>query len=109
MYLAKMHGTLPMDLMFTAESHGLHTRLIRGSMDDIRSELRAGRPVLAMLNLGFSILPMDHYVVMTGFDEDRKGFYVHSANHENQFIPDKKFRRAWGKTDYWTMLMQPEK
>jgi ABC-type bacteriocin/lantibiotic exporter with double-glycine peptidase domain len=104
MYQAKLHGTLPMDLMLAAESHGLKTELVRGDVSQLQSELRAGRPVLAMLNFGFSFMPMDHYVVVTGFDENRRGFFVHSAGKENQFLSYKKFRQAWEKTDYWTML-----
>src|SRR5437879_4111696 len=99
-----MHGTLPMDLMLTAEAHGLKTQLIRGDLTTLQSELLAGRPVLTMLNLGFSIVPMDHYVVVTGFDENQKGFYIHSAGRPNQFISFKTFCRQWAKTDYWTML-----
>jgi ABC-type bacteriocin/lantibiotic exporter with double-glycine peptidase domain len=104
MYLAKLHGTLPMDLMLTAESHGLKTEMIRGNMASLQSELEAGRPVLAMLNLGFSVVPVEHYVVVTGFNDEKKGLYMHSAGKENQFIPYKKFLREWEKTDDWAML-----
>lgn len=107
MYVAKLHGTLPMDLVLTAQSHGLKTKMINGDLPSLRSELEAGRPVLAMLNLGFSTVPVDHYVIVTGYDDEKKGLYMHSAGKENQFISNAKFLRQWGKADNWAMLSQP--
>jgi len=106
MYLAKLHGTLPMDLVLTAKNHGLKTEMVRGDLDILRSELSAGRPVLAMLNTGFSAVPVDHYVIVTGLDDRRGGVIMHSAGKQNQYMSNKKFLKQWEKTDYWTLLMR---
>src|SRR5207247_2100689 len=58
MYLAKLHGTLPMDLMLTARAHGLKAEMVQGNLEMLRAELEAGRPVLVMLNTGFSMVPV---------------------------------------------------
>jgi ABC-type bacteriocin/lantibiotic exporter with double-glycine peptidase domain len=107
MYTAKLHGTLPMDLVLTAEAHGLKTKMVRGTLETLQSELRAGRPVLVMLNTGLSIVPIDHFVIVTGLDGERQGVLAHSSGTPNRFISYKKFLRLWEKTDYWTMLSQP--
>ncbi len=107
MYLAKLKGTLPMDLVLTAESHGLKTKMTRGDLSILRAEIQAGRPILAMLNIGFLVVPVNHYVIVTGFDDQRQGLYMHSAGKENQFIPYKKFLRAWRKADDWALLARP--
>ena len=104
MYVAKLHGTLPMDLLITAQNHGLKADMVRGDLNTLRAELNAGRPVIAMLNLGFLILPVDHYVVVTGFDDERKGLFAHSGGTENEFMYYKQFLRQWEKTDDWTLL-----
>jgi ABC-type bacteriocin/lantibiotic exporter with double-glycine peptidase domain len=106
MYIAKLHGTLPMDVALAAEAHGLKIEMVRGDLSVLQTELRSGRPVIAMVNLGFSALPVDHYVVVTGIDEERKGVYMHSAGVENKFVPYKKFMGSWKKTDYWALLAQ---
>ncbi len=93
-----------MDLVLTAESYGLKTEMIRGDLASLQSELKSGRPVLAMLNLGFALVPVDHYVIVTGFDDEKQGLYMHSAGKENQFISYKKFQREWEKADNWAML-----
>ena len=104
MYLKKLHGTLPMDLVLTAKTHGLQTEMVRGDLDTLRTELKAGRPVVVMLNNGFSAVPVDHFVIVTGVDDEKKGVLAHSAGKANQFIPFKKFMKVWEKTDYWTLL-----
>src|SRR5690349_14995906 len=58
MYVKKLRGTLPMDLMLTAKEHGLKTEMVRGNLDTLRTELQAGRPVVVMLNSGLAIAPV---------------------------------------------------
>ena len=103
MYIAKLHGTLPMDLAHTAETHGLKVTMVRGDLAMLRAELEAGRPVLAMLNRGYSIMPVDHYIIVTGLDDNRKGFYAHSGGKADQFISSKKLLTQWEKTDFWAL------
>jgi ABC-type bacteriocin/lantibiotic exporter with double-glycine peptidase domain len=106
MYSAKLKGTLPMDLVAAAKQHGLNTQMVAGQIPQIQEELRQGRPVLAMLNRGYDIMPIGHYVLVTGFDDARKGFYAHSGGKANEFIPYKKFENQWKKSDYWALFAQ---
>src|SRR5690242_10844890 len=39
MYVAKLHGTLPMDLLTTAQSHGLKSEMARGTLAGVQAEL----------------------------------------------------------------------
>src|SRR5437773_10016810 len=39
MYMARLHGTLPMDLFLTARSHGLKAEMVRGDLEKLHSEL----------------------------------------------------------------------
>ena len=107
MYVAKLHGTLPMDLVLTAQAHGLKADMIRGNLEALHSEVSAGRPVIVMLNQGLAIVPIDHYIVVTGFDEARQGLYAHSGGKANNFFPYKTFLKQWEKSDYWTMVARP--
>jgi ABC-type bacteriocin/lantibiotic exporter with double-glycine peptidase domain len=106
MYVAKLKGTLPMDLIMAAEQRGLKVTMVAGKIEQIQEELKAGRPVLAMLDMGYALAPVHHYVVITGFDEVRGGFYVHSAGKANRFMSYEVFDKKWKRTDYWAMLSQ---
>jgi ABC-type bacteriocin/lantibiotic exporter with double-glycine peptidase domain len=103
MYEAKLHGTLPMDLVYAAKTHGLTAETVRGNLQFIQSEIQAGRPVLVVINRGYTILPVNHFMIITGFDDGRKGLIVHSGKRANQFMSYRKFLKQWEKTDYWAM------
>ena len=69
--------------------------------------MEAGRPLVALLDLGFAIFPQGHYVVVTGYDDERQGVYVHSSLEKDVFIPYERFLRGWDKTGRWTLLVMP--
>lgn len=93
-----------MDLLSTAQTYGLTVDMVRGNDDRLHAELRAGRPVIVMLDLGMLGMPVDHFIVLTGFDDNRKGYFAHTGNYKNRFIPYAAFLRQWEKTDYWTLV-----
>jgi tetratricopeptide (TPR) repeat protein len=107
MYSRKWHGTLPIDLALAAQSHGMAIEMARGTIERVRDELRFGRPVIAMLNRGFMITPIDHYVVITGLDDQNQTFIVHSAGSKNRRISYASFLRQWKRTDCWALYLQP--
>lgn len=106
-YLPRLRGTLPIDLLLAAQARGLMAGFYSGSLDDVRDELAAGHPLVAFLNLGYPIFPQGHYVVITGFDDQRQGLYVHSGVEQDVFLPYERFLRSWEKTGRWTLLILP--
>jgi hypothetical protein len=103
-YLAKLKGSLPFDLLIAAQKR-LPARMVNEGLDSLKAELRAGRPIVAYLNRGWEFAPVGHYVAVVGFDEGRKGVYAHSALKEASFIPYRKFLNDWKKTDYWAIYV----
>jgi len=106
-YLPRLGGTLPIDLLLTAQAHGLRAEFYSSSLDNIRAELKAGHPLVAFLNLGYTVFPRGHYVVITGFDDERQGVYVHSGLGRDVFLPYAQFLRSWEKMGRWTLLVLP--
>ncbi len=106
-YTARLKGSLPVDLLLAAQNAGFKAHLYDGSLPDMRAELVAGHPLIAFLNRGTSLLPVGHYVVITGFDEKRQGVYLHSGSRQNDFVPYKRFSKDWNKTDRSTLLILP--
>jgi ABC-type bacteriocin/lantibiotic exporter with double-glycine peptidase domain len=104
MYDAKLKGSLPMDLVKAARDNGLSAEMVEGTPELIKSQVEAGRPVLVMLNMGLSALPIGHYVVVTGWDDKKKGFYAHSGGQADQFIAYKKFQKMQKTVDHWAMV-----
>lgn len=106
-YLPRLGGTLPIDLLLAAQAHGLQGEFYGGSLDNVRTELKARHPLVAFLNLGYTIFPRGHYVVITGFDDERQGVYVHSGLERDTFLPYAEFLPSWEKTGRWTLLVLP--
>jgi hypothetical protein len=106
-YLPRLKGTLPLDLLLAAQERGLNAEIYQGSLDNLKVELEAGHPLVALLDLGFAIFPQGHYVVVTGYDDQRQGVYVHSSLEPDVFIPYERFLRSWEKTGRWTLLVEP--
>ena len=106
-YLAHLKGSLPMDLLLAAQNHGFRAHLYNGSIDDLKSELRKGHPLVAFINRGFDFFPIGHYVVIGGYDEERQGLYIHSGLAKNQFVRYRHFLKNWDKTQRSTLLVLP--
>jgi ABC-type bacteriocin/lantibiotic exporter with double-glycine peptidase domain len=106
-YVPKLRGTLPMDLAGAVRVRGLQAKTYAGSLDNLKAEVAAGHPVVAFLNLGTKLIPQGHYVVVTGFDEQREGLYVHSGLDPNTFISYNRFLKSWERTGRWSLLVLP--
>jgi ABC-type bacteriocin/lantibiotic exporter with double-glycine peptidase domain len=107
-YSSRLRGSLPIDLLLAAQAHGLVAESYKGSLDNVRSELEAGHPLVAFLNLGYEFFPQGHYVVITGYDDQRQGVYVHSGLERDEFLSYDSFLRAWEKTGRWTLRIVPQ-
>lgn len=106
-YLPRLKGTLPMDMVAAAEGHGLKADGLNVSWDAVRSELAAGRPVLVYLDHGFRFYPIGHYAVLIGFDDARGGVFMHSGKNENEFVRYRTFMKQWNRTDRWALMVTP--
>jgi ABC-type bacteriocin/lantibiotic exporter with double-glycine peptidase domain len=107
-YLPQLRGTLPIDMFLAAQAFGMKVESYNGSIDNIRSQLDHGHPLVAFLNLGYKFFPQGHYVVITGYDDRRQGVYIHSGLEENKFVRYDRFLRDWEKTGRWTLLVIPK-
>lgn len=107
-YLPGIKGTLNIDLVFYARSKGLSAEAYHGDMADLKRQVAQGRPLLLFLNLGLKIFPVGHYIVVTGFNDRDNIIFAHSGVERDKPIPYSEFMRAWGKGDFWTLLVRPK-
>lgn len=105
LYLAKLGGALPMDLLIAARAHGMAAEMPDGGLERLKRDLDAGRPVIAFVNLGWSFLPIGHFLVVTGYDDERRGVYAHSGLKKDAFLPYGRFLRQWERTGRWSLVV----
>jgi len=107
-YRAHLKGSLTIDLMLAAESRGLSAEMANGSLVRVKKELDAGHPVIAFVNAGYSLYPVGHYLVITGYDDRIKCIFAHSGMTRDQRISYRKFDKQWEKTQRWALLILPQ-
>ncbi|MCL5022645.1 MAG: C39 family peptidase [Nitrospirae bacterium] len=102
-YSRSAGGTLNIDMLLYARAQGLEASQYSGGWDDLRKRIDAGQPLIVLVDYGFSVLQVNHFMVVLGYNEN--GVVANSGRHEKKFIPLEDFMKAWEKTKYWTLLV----
>ena len=64
-------------------------------------EIRAGRPVLVLQNLGIAASPRWHYSVVVGIDGPGDQVILRSGTEPRRLTPINLFLRTWARGDFW--------
>jgi len=97
-------GTVTIDMILYARKKGFYAEQFRGSMEKVRDSVNSGYPLIVLVDFGFSVVQVNHFMVLNGYTED--GVVVHSGKTANKFLREKDFITAWEKTGYWTLLIR---
>jgi tetratricopeptide (TPR) repeat protein len=107
-YVPGLGGSLPMDLRPALEKRGMTAVVASANFDVIKEELRQSRPVIAYMNFGTKRRPIGHFLIVVGYDENRRGLYVHSGSAKDKFSSYRRFDRGWKDTDRWLLIAKPD-
>ncbi len=107
-YRPGMKGTLSLDLWQYAKAQDLQASVRQGSWEFLETQVSRERPIIAFLNLGFRQVPLGHFLVVVGVDPEDKSVIAYSGVEKNQRIPFDRFKEAWEKTNYWSLLIEPQ-
>ncbi|OGW38703.1 MAG: hypothetical protein A2Y97_11115 [Nitrospirae bacterium RBG_13_39_12] len=97
-------GTLNIDMVLYAQSKGLNAKQYKGSMEDIRKNIDYGYPVIVLVDYGFSLYHVNHFMVIVGYSES--GVIANSGKDEGKFIYEEDFITVWDKTNFWMLLIK---
>jgi ABC-type bacteriocin/lantibiotic exporter with double-glycine peptidase domain len=104
-YLPRHFGTLSMDLLLYSKAKGLDTRVVEGNLNLLKSEVDQKHPIVVFLNLGLKIFPKGHFITVIGYNDLDQTIIAHSGQDAERSIPYAQFLQAWGKTGFWTLLV----
>lgn len=104
-YTEKLGGALMTDLENYARSLGCRTHLAQGTSEDLIDALGKGRPVVALVDLGFWVFSRPHYVVVTGWGPG--GVRAHTGTEADKVFPKEEFERIWRKRGSVYLLVLP--
>jgi ABC-type bacteriocin/lantibiotic exporter with double-glycine peptidase domain len=107
-YLPKLSGTLPMDMENFMRDEGFETFSAAGTLEEIKSNIRTGRPVICLLDRGFGIYRQPHYVTVLGFDDVYAILIVHDGLKANRVISYDTFEKEWSRAGHWMLAVRPQ-
>ncbi|MFQ5735993.1 MAG: C39 family peptidase [Thermodesulfobacteriota bacterium] len=107
-YVERLKGTLPMDMLIYAREQGFDASYYNGGMDDLKEKVFAGFPLILFLNLGLRSVPVGHYVVVVGYSDPLASVLVHSGLKGEGVMGYAELERAWSKTGHSTLLIRPK-
>ena len=107
-YLPGREGSLQQELLAAARRRGRLAYVLPADADALLAELRAGRPVLVLQNLGVDAYPIWHYAVVIGFDAKRNEVILRSGRQERLAMSWPRFEGSWRRGGNWAMtVLQP--
>ena len=107
LYLPSLGGALNLDLEFYARRRGLQARAFAGSLDAVKAVLARDRPLVVFQDLGVAGLPVPHFAVLLGYDDEAGVVILHSGTTAYRVVPYAEFERTWSARGRWTLLITP--
>lgn len=104
-YLPQRKGSLQAELLVATRRHGRVPTVLPPTLAPLLAELRAGRPVLVLQNLGLQRWPAWHYAVLVGFDPVRETFLLRSGDQPRREMAARNFLASWARADRWAMVV----
>ena len=108
-YLPGKKGSLRVELVAGARSHGMLVYELDGTLENLLLEVAAGNPVLVMQNLGFNWWPQWHFAVVIGFDPEERHIILHTDTRERHEQSLTVFNKTWSRAERWSaVVMKPD-
>ena len=104
-YLPARQGSLQLELIAATRRHGRLPYVIEPLISVLLEELRAGRPVLLLQNLGLRSHPVWHYAVAVGYRPDADEIILRSGTTRRKLVDASRFMRTWENAGAWGLLV----
>jgi len=104
-YIPDREGSLQIELLAATRGYKRIPYLIDPEITALLGELRVGRPVLVLQNLGTRLAPVWHYAVVVGYQPDEKRIILRSGDQERHLVSAARFIRSWQRAGYWGIVV----
>lgn len=107
-YIPDLQGSLQTEMVAAARERGRLAYVIAPELPALLAELRAGRPVLVLENLGWDFYPTWHYAVVIGYRPEADQLVLHSGTEARKAVDADDFLDDWSKAERWgVVLLRP--
>jgi ABC-type bacteriocin/lantibiotic exporter with double-glycine peptidase domain len=95
------------ELKELATAYGFSAYSFSGKPDELREQLRSGRPVIVALHAS-GLLKLNHFVLVVGWDSSSREWIVQDpAGRAYQRYAAADFDQRWRKLGNWALLVVP--
>lgn len=105
LWIPQLEGSLQAEMIAAARSYGRVPYVIAPGMAALLAELRAQRPVLVLLNLGWRFYPVWHYAVVIGYLPDQDALLLRSGRKRRKRVDAENFLDDWTKAEQWGLVV----
>lgn len=103
-YLPERKGTLQTELLAATRRYGRLPFLLEPSLEMLLTQIKAGKPVLVLQNLGVQWIPSWHYAVVIGYDLQKQALLLRSGKTDRYHVNMHVFERTWQRSGYWAFV-----
>jgi tetratricopeptide (TPR) repeat protein len=103
LYIPERHGSLQLEIISGIRRHHRIPYVIRPELTALIAELRAGRPVLVLQNVGLKIAPAYHYAIVIGIQQDGR-ILLRSGITERLEMNHAQFMTTWERAGSWGVV-----
>ena len=101
-YVEGLRGSLQPELLGATRRHGFIPYVIAPEPSALMAELAARRPVLVLQNQGVERVPVWHYAVVVGIEDDN--VVLRSGTEERRIERASRFLRSWQRGMNWAFV-----
>jgi len=106
-YLPARKGSLQLELIAASRRQDRIPYLLEPNLHALMSEVAAQHPVMVLQNLGLDWMPIWHYAVVIGFNQQNSSIILRSGSEKRQQLPLAIFLHTWERADHWAMVALP--
>lgn len=100
-------GVLNIALAQHVSQRGFWTQMQSSDLDQLKEWLRRGVPPVVMLHVGPLGLPLHHFAVVTGFNENQRLVYLNAGRASTESIGAAQFDARWSRSGRWALVICP--
>lgn len=100
-------GTLQIELVAAIRADGMVAYPLNPTFGSLLEELRAGNPVIVLVNRGYSWYPLWHYATITGYDAVHEKILSHFSDLPDETIDLATFSAIWNRSGKWGIVPVP--
>lgn len=103
-YIPQREGSLQIEIIRTVREFNLVPYIIKPDLGSLLAQVKAGRPVLVLQNLGVSWYPKWHYAVVIGYNLEDESLILRTGVIKRYAVDMHTFEYTWARAKYWGLL-----